>query len=415
MQIEVKETEPCKLSVHYVADAEAIMNKRAKVIEEFKKAPVPGFRQGKATVDAIRMHYREQIEESLKRALAEDAYHNTLFEKKLKPHGAPRFNSLLMADGKFSCEFELFVKPVFDLAPYSGMDIPKPHNTESPDHMTEAMLQDLRVRFGDVAPYTEDDFVQGGDNVIVDYEGFLDGQKVDSLSTTGEMFTVGKSQLPVFDENVLGMKMGETREFPMMVPEGGLPSLAGKTVTLKVTLNMGSKSTPCALDDSLAQRVGKMDYADLRDYIGKIAVAKSSHNYQMAINEAIARRLINDNTVPVPPWLSLSEAQYLVHQAKLDWNTMPDLDKERYITIGEQNVKLALVLDKVREAEVEAQLTDQEVFEVVKQNLAKSKQQANLDDVIKEMNRTGYLQILFSRIRDEHTLDYIVKKANIIE
>src|SRR5271154_5630109 len=114
MQIEVNEIEACKLSVHYEANALEIMDKRAEVQAAFKKAPVPGFRSGKPVpMDAIKMHYRQQIEESLKRALAEDAFHNTLFEKKLRPHGAPRFNSLLMVDGKFTCEFELFVKPAF--------------------------------------------------------------------------------------------------------------------------------------------------------------------------------------------------------------------------------------------------------------------------------------------------------------
>lgn len=415
MEIEVKETEPCKLSIHYVADAEAIFNKRSQVIDQFKKAPVPGFRPGKASVDAIKMHYREQIEESLKRALAEDAYHNTLFEKKLKPHGAPRFNSLMMADGKFTCEFDLFIKPPFDLAPFRDLEIPKPHDTQNSDFMTEAMMQDLRVRFGDVMPYVDSDFVQGGDNVILDYEGFIDGEKVEGLSATGEMLTVGKSQLSVFDDNILGMKMGEVREFDMVVPDNGLPSLAGKTVHLKVTLNMGSKTLPCPLDDNLAQRLGKKDFAELREYVAGMAVARASQAAQMATNEAVARRLLADNTVDVPPWLSLSEAQYLVHQAKLDWNTLSDIDKEKYLSVAEQNVKLALVLDKVRESDVQAQLTDQEVFEIVKQNLAKTNVQTSLDDVIKEMNRTGYLQILFSRIRDEHTLDYIVKSARFIE
>jgi FKBP-type peptidyl-prolyl cis-trans isomerase (trigger factor) len=135
----------------------------------------------------------------------------------------------------------------------------------------------------------------------------------------------------------------------------------------------------------------------------------------LQVTEAVARRLLADNTVPVPPWLALSEAQYLVHQAKLDWNTLADVDKEKYLQVGEQNVKLALILDKVRESEVSAQLTDQEVFEVVKRNLAQTKVQTSIDDVIKEMNRTGYLQILFSRIRDEHALDYVVKSAKIIE
>jgi trigger factor len=415
MEIEVKEIEPCKLSVHYVADAEDILNKRARVIEEFKKAPVPGFRAGKASVDAIRMHYRDQIEESLKRALVEDAYHNTLFEKKLKPHGAPRVNSAMMADGKFVCEFDLFVKPNFELAPFRGLNIPKPHETQGPDFIAEAMLQEIRVRYGDVSPYSDTDFVQMGDNVILDYEGTLNGQKIEGLSATGEMLTVGKSNLPAFDNNLLGMKMGENREFDMFVPEGGLPSLAGKRVQLKVTVNMGSKTIPCALDDNLAQKLGKKDFAELREFVHGMAATRASQNYQMLMSEAVAHHLVADNTVDVPPWLALSEAQYLVHQAKLDWNVLADEDKEKYIGIGTQNVKLALILDRIREAEVEAQLTDQEVFEIVKRNLSQTKSQSNLDDVIKEMNRTGYLQILFSRIRDEHTLDYVVKSAHIIE
>src|SRR5260370_9849348 len=149
MEIEIKETEPCKLSIHYTADAEAILNARAKVIDAFKKAPVPGFRPGKASPEAIRIHYRDQIEESLKRALAEDAYHNTLFEKKIKPHGAPRFNSYALVDGKFTCDFDLFVKPNFELASYRTLEIPNPHESQDPDVMAEAMLPEIRVRFGD--------------------------------------------------------------------------------------------------------------------------------------------------------------------------------------------------------------------------------------------------------------------------
>lgn len=415
MHIDIKETEPCKLSVHCVIDAEGIMNKRAKVMDAFKKAPVPGFRPGKASVEAIRVHYRDQIEESLKRALAEDAYHDTLFEKKLRPHGAPRFNALMMEGGKFTCDFDLFIKPDFQLPEYKGMEIPKPAALQSADEVCEAMLQELRVKMGEVVPYVETDFVQHGDNVIVDYEAFVDGAKVDAMCATGEMLTVGQSHLPAFDANLLGMTMGETREFDITAPPEGLPSLAGKVVHLKVTLNIGSKTTPAALDDELAKKLGKETFAELREAVFVGASGKTAHAHQMKINEAVARRLLADTNVPVPNWLALSEAQYLAHQAKLDWNTMADSDKEKYITVGEQNVELSLILDKVRETEPEAQLTDQEVFEVIKRNLAQTKVQTSLDDVIKEMNRTGYLQILFARIKDEHTLDYIVKQAKIVD
>jgi trigger factor len=415
MQIEIKEIEKCKLSVHYEAGAADILNKRGDVLAAFKKAPVPGFRPGKASIDAIKHHYRDQIEESLKRALAEDAYHNVLFEKKLRPHGAPRFNTVTMADGKFSCDFELATKPEFELAPFRGMEIPKPHEPASETEVTEKLLQELRVRFGEALPYTETDFVQAGDNVILNYEGFVDGTKIDNLSAEGEMLTVGTSPFTQFDDSLLGMALEETREFDLTVPESGLPSLIGKIVHFSVTLVMGSKIIPCPLDDSLAVKLGKKDFAELRELARSTAMANVANTFKAAVNNSVSQRLVSDNTFEVPHWLALSEAQYLAHQSKLDWTVMSDSDKEKFIEMGTKNVKLSLVLDRIRDTEPEAQLTDQEVFDVIKQNLAKSQTKNSVDDVIKEMSRTGYLQILFSRIRDENTLDFVVKNAIVID
>jgi trigger factor len=415
MDITVQELEACKLSINYVAGPEEILNKRGEILQAFKKAPVPGFRKGKANLDAIRVHYRTQIEESLKRGLAEDAYHNTLFEKKLKPHGAPRFNSLLLADGKFTCEFELYTKPAFELSAYTDLEFPKPHEAQNVVELTEELLQNLRVRFGEAVPYSETDFVQKGDNIIIDYEGTVDGVKVDQLCAVGEMLTVGNSNLTQFDDNLYGMILGESREFNLLVPEGALPSLAGKTIVVKVTLNMGSKITPCPLNDELAVKLGKKDFQELKEFAHATASAGVQNKYKESIAEAVAARLVDSNTIDVPNWMSLSEAQYLVHQAKLDWNSLSDPDKEKYLQVGEKNVKLSLILDRIREENPEAQLTDQEVFDVLKQNLAKTQTGASMDDVIQQMNKTGYLQILFSRIRDEHTMDFITKTVKVIE
>lgn len=415
MQIEVTELEPCRLSVHYEANFLEISDKRAEIEVAFKKAPVPGFRPGKVTPEAIRVHYRQQIDDSLKRALAEDAFHNTLFEKKLRPHGAPRFNNLLLDGGKFTCEFEILTKPDFELSAWKEMEIPKPHGEVNATELAEKMMQELRVRLGEVTPYTETDFVQAGDNVIIDYVGTVDGEKVDSLVAEGEMVTIGNSPLVAFDSNILGMSMGETREFDFVAPEQGLPSLAGKTIHFTVTLNMGSKTMPCALDDEMAKKMGKANFAELQETVNQAAFARSVSMNKMAVQEAVAKKLIASIELQVPRWMSLSEAQYLCHQSQMDWNILPDTDKERMIEMAEQNVKLSLVLDKIREAEPDAQLTDQEVFEIIKQNLAQTKVTQSLDEVIQQMNKTGYLQILFSRIRDENTMDYVLKTVKFID
>lgn len=415
MKIEVTEIEPCKLSIHYEANFMEIGDKRAEVEANFKRAPVPGFRQGKASVEAIRVHYRQQIDDSLKRALAEDAFHNTLFEKKLKAHGPPRFNSVLLDGGKFACEFELYTKPDFELGQYKDLEIPKPADPMDPITLAEQMMQDLRVRAGEVVPYAEADFAQDGDNVLVDYEGSVDGARIESLCAVGEMMTLGKSPLVGFDSNLLGMTVGETREFDFVAPEGGLPSVSGKTVHFKVTLNMGTKTVPAALDDELAKKLNKNTLADLQNAVAQTAFARSANASKMAVHEAIAKKLVAETEISVPNWMSLSEAMYLAQQSQLNWATMQDQDKERIIEVAAQNVKLSLILDRIRENEPEAQLADREVFDIIKQNLANTQATKDLDSVIQQMNKTGYLQILFSRIRDEHTMDFINKSVKLIE
>lgn len=415
MQIELTELEPCKLSIHYEANFLEIADKRAEVESHFKKAPVPGFREGKAGPEHIRVHYRQQIDDALKRALAEDAFHNTLFEKKLRPHGPPRFNALFLDGGKFTCDFEILTKPDFELPQWKDLEIPKPASSGTVDELANQMMQELRVRLGDVVPYSDTDFVQMGDNVILDYEGTIDGQKVETMCAQGEMVTMGKGPLQSFDSNLLGMTLGEVREFDFTAPENGLPSLAGKTIHFKVTLNMGSKVVPCGLDDELAKKMGKANFDDLHQYVSQAAFARVANMDKMNVHEAIAHKLVDNAQIAVPNWMSLSEAQYLAHQSQLDWSIIPDEDKERLITVAEQNVKLTLILDKIRETAPEAQLTDQEVFEIIKQNLANTKVTQSLDEVIQQMNKTGYLQILFSRIRDEFTMDHIAKSVKLIE
>jgi trigger factor len=415
MDITTKELEYCKLAVSCVANVEEISSKKEEVLRLFQKAPVPGFRKGKTGMDAIKMHYRTQIEDSLKRAMAEDAYHNTLFEKKLRPYGAPQFNSLILEKNKFTCDFDIFVKPDFELSEYKGFEIPKPHEPTSSQEIAQMMLQELRQRYGTSYPYTENDFVQNGDSVILDYTGTINGEKLDSLCAQGEMVTIGNSKLANFDDNLLGMIIGNTREFDVVVPDDGLPSFAGKMVHFIVTLKMGAKQVPCPLNDELAVKLNKKSIDELKELVYQTAMARYSEACKMAFNEAVSRKILEGHNFVVPNWMSLSEAKFIAQQSKLDWEKLEDVDKEKYIEIAGQNVRLALVLDKIRDVEPEAQLSDQETLEDIKRNIIASKTQASVEDVLKQMASNGYLQVLSSRIKDQYTLDFVGKTIKIIE
>lgn len=414
MKIEVEEIDYCRVSVSYEADVEEIDSTRDKIVDYFKKAPVPGFRAGKATPEAIRVHYKHQIEESVKRALAEEAFHNTLFEKNLKPFGAPQFTSLILSGNKFTCSFKCNVHPTFTLGQYKGLEIPKPPET-TVNEIAERMLQQLREQHGQQVPYGENDFIQDNDQIIINYQAFNGDEKVESLGAQGEMLKVGTSSVKEFDINLLGMKIGETRSFFIKVPEDGLPSVVGKNIRFEVSLISGSKIYPAGLDDDLAKKMGKETFAELRELVTQAATGRADLQRKNNVISQITAKLVDSHDFKIPDWIVVPEAQYLAQQSKVNWDTLPDMDKERFLKMGVNNAKMSLILDKIRDEEPDAQLSDQEVLNMLKDTFAKSQPGKDPEEILKELTASGYLQSLFVRVRDEHVLGYLADNAKIIE
>lgn len=419
MDITVNELEPCKLDVHYKVNSNEIEPKLAEVVGMFKTAPISGFRRGKAPVKIIKQKYKKQINEALKRALVEEAYHNILFEKNLSAIGHPQVGVVNLFNNNFECSMVLHVKPSFDIKPYNEYVIPKPHVEMTSDDLTEKMLEDLRYRYGTANQYTEEDFVQNGDSVIVNYTGSIDNEIMPNLSADGEMMTVGASKLLEFDNNVLGMKLDEERTFNVVVPNDGLPSLIGKTIVFKVTLLSGSKIIPMPLDDSLAQKLNKSDFISFRSMVNASAVKRIEEMNRAKIIEALSNKLVADYDFIVPNWLLLAEAQQLAASSRKDWNKLADLDKEQFLDLAAKNVKLSLILDKIRTEDPDAQLTEEEVYNVIKQTLiAYSNGSVNDSNIGEHMNKLisgGQYQVLAAKQMDEHVINHILKLSKIVD
>ena len=415
MEIQVQELEYCKLKVSCLADDQEIESKKKEVLKVFKQAPVPGFRKGKATVNVIKNYYKNQIEDSLRKALAEEAFHQSMFEKQFKPLGTPQFTELFLQPNKFSCQFVVSKKPEFELQNYKSMEVPTPPQPVSVEDVAQRMLQNLRMNHGDRVPFTEDNFIEMGDIASVTYEAYVDGEKRDELSSSGgDILTVGSSKVADFDSNLLGMKVGETREFQVSVNNSSKPELDGKQVKFVVTLNMAMKMIPCALDDALAQKLGKPSFEVLNQEVQQQAFATLENQNRQVKQNAVIGRLVAMHDFKVPDWLSVQEAKYLAASSKLDWDAFNDQTKENYIAQAEKNIRLSLVLEKIRETEPEAQLADSELINIVRNNLSAMSDKP-LEEVMKDLNNLGYLQVLYNRIRDEYTLNFVLKTVKFVD
>jgi trigger factor len=414
MEIQVKELEYCKLHVSCVANGSEIETKRNEILKIFKKAPVPGFRKGKAGTQVIKSYYKAQIDDSLKKALAEEALHQSMFEKQFKPLSNPQFTEIFLQPTNFSCQFVIYKKPDLELQDWKSFEIPTPHQAMTQNDYAQKTLQELRVRHGDRVPFSEDNFIETGDVASVKYDAYVDGEKKEDLSSSeGDVLTVGSSRLADFDTNLLGMKVGETREFEVNISNSSKPEIDGKKVKFVVTLNMGMRVVPCPLDDEFAKKLGKNNLEELNEAVQQNAFAAIEGQNRAAKQNAISQRLVSGHDFQVPEWMAIKEAQHMAATSKLDWNTFTDQTKENYIAQSNKNIKLSLILEKIRDSEPEAQLSDSELIEVVRANLSTMTDKP-LEEVMRDLNNAGYLQVLFNRIKDEYTLNFAVKTVKFI-
>lgn len=79
---------------------------------------------------------------------------------------------------------------------------------------------------------------QNGDTVVIDFAGFMDGVQFDGGTATNFPLVLGSGQfVPGFEEQLIGVEVGETRNVNITFPENYYPEFAGKDVVFTVTVN----------------------------------------------------------------------------------------------------------------------------------------------------------------------------------
>jgi len=420
MLIEINEIEYCRLNVKFEADDKQVEAKRSEVVQYFKAGQVPGFRPGKATLTAIKHHFKNKIDEVMKSELAQSAFQIVVAEKNIRPFGQPQFLSLHLDGSKFKCDFCVNKVPEVELKEYKGFNIPK-GNTPDSVEMAEKILQELRSRNGETIPFADNDFIQNNDTAIVNYTGYVEGQEEPVTQVEGELLIIGKSSVESFNENLLGMKVGEKREFTTLIPDSSsFIELMGKTVKFQVELAMASKSIPAALDDALAFKIGAKDMAEMISLTQGMASRRVQELEKKYIAEQIASRLVQNHEFVVPDWLATFEAKMLCRQYGQNWDQLADENKSNFLTFATKNVKLSIILDKIREVEPEAQSSDEEVMTQIKSNVKDYATMPGMigksdEEILETIHKSGYMNALVSTVRDDFTMEFIAKNSTIVE
>jgi len=398
-----------------------------------QEVDVPGFRRGKAPRSLLERRVgKEHIYQEGLDALISETYRQVLKENELTPIAQPELDAPAFEIGQ---PYHLSLKiPVFTpavLGDYHALHLGREEVSVTAEEVEQELesLRNRAVEWKEVERAAE-----YGDRVTVDLKLEVEDRTISDLKDNP--FELTEERFGIFtgmDEHIVGMQVGESKEFAVILPEDYTnKDVAGKEARYAVTLHKIEIKELPELDDAFAATVSDGQYETLED----LRKALSDNIYQTrerqnneALQEEIVHTIIDQSQIALHPVLIREEAEDMLHQLthRLEEQRM-SLDqflltrkqtREQYLESilpqAEEHLKHEFVLEAVAEqeqitvAEEELQMLRQ-IYESGGQRLQDA-QVRLLATSYRRQKALSYLVELLTRSEEEQSLEQIAAEA----
>ena len=378
LQVENMEKNMAKLTIEVSAE-ELEKAIQGAYLKQRNKISVPGFRKGKVPRQMIEKMYGVGIfYEDAANALIPTAYGKAYDECELDIVSQPKVEVVQLEKGKpFIFTAEVAVKPEVTLGEYKGLSVDKVSNRVTAKEIDAKLEEEQKKNARTVV--VEDRAVQDGDEVVLDFEGFVDGVAFEGGKGEDYPLTIGSgSFIPGFEEQLIGAEIDKEVEVNVTFPkEYHSEELAGKDATFKCTVHtIKAKELP-ELDDEFASEVSECETMDAyraevkknikerKERTGKEkkenqAVDQAIENAQMDIPEAMIEfqvRQMADDFARRIQQQGLTVEQYFQFTGMTAEKMLEEMRPQ-----AEKSIKTRLVLEAIVKAE-NIEVSDERVEE----------------------------------------------------
>lgn len=405
MQVSVESREGLERRMTVELPAEMVNGALEKRLREIaRNAKIDGFRPGKVPLSVIRRRYAGQARQEVFGDLVQSTYFQALAKENLQPAGEPSIEPLQTEPTEglgYVAVFE--VMPEVKLQDLSEKVITRPQ-VEVTDADLDAMILKLRKQRTTWNEVTRK--AQEGDQVTIDFKGFIDGEAFDGGSADGVPLVLGaSSMIPGFEEGLLGVEPGEDRTLELKFPEEyRAKHLAGKAVKFEVTAKKIAEPILPEVDEEFAKVFGVTEGGvdGLHKEIRSNMERELQEKVRGVVKEQAMDLLLEANEVIVPKALISQEAAALQQQTKenmaqnaqtssidLPLNLFEDQAKRRValgLILGEviKENKIELDNDRVRARVEQFAQSYEDPQEVIDYYLKDKKQLAAIENVVLE-------------------------------
>lgn len=380
MQVTETLNEGLKRKLSVTIPAAALNERLGAKLEELKgQANIKGFRPGKVPLAHIKkMFGRSAMSEVMTDAI-NSTVSDTLDERKERAAAQPKvdlpddqavINDVLdgKADLAFDVEYE--VLPPVTLMKLDGIKLDRPVI----DITDEEVTAEVNRVFAQNRGYTDkgdEGVVETGDRLGLSFVGKIKGKPFDGGTSDHAHLTVGAGEfIPGFEEQLVGMKKGETREIDVTFPKDyQSDELAGKKAQFEVTILHVDGPNQGELDDEFAQRLGVENVEAMRAAVKTQMEAALASMSRQHMKRQILDALDDGHKFDVPAQLVDAEFntiwQRVEHEVQShgrsfeDEGTTEEAAREQYRTIAERRVRLGLVVAEIGNQN-EVEVTEEE-------------------------------------------------------
>lgn len=255
-----KNAENSTVSFQVEINGEAFEKAVAKAYQKNKKDIfIQGFRKGKAPRAVIEgMYGKDVFYDDAVNEIAYEAFEYGAKEGALETVGIPTIMDYDVAEDKTcTIAFTVAVYPEVTLGEYKGLAAPHQY-VEITDEEVEGEINSVRERNARIN--TVERPAQLGDTVVLDFEGYVDGEAFDGGSGTEYSLKLGSgSFIPGFEEQLVGVAAGEEKDVVVTFPEDYVEDLAGKEATFKCKVSEVKETELPEVDDEFVKDVSEFD------------------------------------------------------------------------------------------------------------------------------------------------------------
>ena len=428
MNVEIKKLENSNVELLVTVEGDLVRKNRATVINKIaKEVELPGFRKGKAPIATIEAKFKDEIKDDVADLLIKEQYDAIIKEHDLKPVDFLRTVSIDLTDDKFVGTFVVDVYPEIKLGEYKGLEVEK-EEFKMDDVLLNVELDAMVEKNAKLVEAEEGYGAQLEDTVVLNFEGFVDGEAFEGGKAEGYTLKIGsKSFIDTFEEQLVGYQVGQEGEVNVKFPnEYFKDELAGKAAVFKVKVTAVKKLERPALDDEFAKDNDFDSLEALKDSKREEIIKRENDRIDVEYKNAVVSKAVENAELTIPVSMIDREVENRIREieynlkmqgASLDmYLQMSGLSMEalgeQLKSVAESKVKRDVVLDAIATAE-NVNVSDEELDKKVEDVAAAYGMEVEKlkEELTKAGNLNHFMENLKIDIRIHKTVDILVENT----